>query len=154
MSGKCSAIADQALKIVTLLVDLIPADLSFEEADRILGSSERWIPEVRKRVFCGDIEQAERDSELRRERIEALRSLLDMSLRELDLPARVINACEMHRGFGIRAEWTEEASIRTVRDLVRIPGRKLLAVRNLGRGSIAEIEKVLGDLGLSLGMDV
>jgi DNA-directed RNA polymerase subunit alpha len=39
-------------------------------------------------------------------------------------------------------------------DLVRLSETDLLKIKNFGRTSMTEIKKKLGDLGLSLGMEV
>lgn len=45
-----------------------------------------------------------------------------------------------------------EARIKTIGDLVRKTELEMLKYRNFGKKSLAEINKVLGDMGLSLGM--
>lgn len=43
-------------------------------------------------------------------------------------------------------------NVKTVGDLVKLSRNNLLAVKNLGRKSIREIEEVLAEYGLKLGM--
>ena len=64
-----------------------------------------------------------------------------MSIEELDLSVRAQNCLEAE-------------SIQTVRDLIARSEPQLLAVRNLGKTSLHDIQTKLNDLGLSLGMSL
>ena len=66
---------------------------------------------------------------------------LMMSIEELDLSVRAQNCLEAE-------------SIQTVRDLIARSEPQLLAVRNLGKTSLHDIQTKLNDLGLSLGMSL
>ena len=52
------------------------------------------------------------------------------------------------------ANCLREAQIRTIGDLVEKNSQELLKFRNFGKKSLAEIEELLGGMGLSLGMTV
>ena len=63
--------------------------------------------------------------------------ILKMTLEELDLPTRIVNA--LHNG-----------SIETVGQLLGTPKKALYKVKNLGAKSIEHIENVLRDKGIAL----
>jgi DNA-directed RNA polymerase subunit alpha len=69
----------------------------------------------------------------------AIESKLAMSLAELDLSVRATNCLESE-------------NINTVRDLVSRTEDQLLAVRNFGETTLAEVREKLSDIGLRLGM--
>ena len=52
------------------------------------------------------------------------------------------------------ANCLREAQIRTIGDLVEKSSQELLKFRNFGKKSLAEIEELLGGMGLSLGMTI
>jgi DNA-directed RNA polymerase subunit alpha len=66
---------------------------------------------------------------------------LAMTIEELDLSVRAQNCLESE-------------NIQTVRDLIVKSEAQLLAVRNLGKTSLADIKTKLANLGLSLGMSL
>jgi len=72
---------------------------------------------------------------------EATRRKLEMPIGELDLGVRASNCLE-------------SARINTVADLVSRDENDLLKVRSFGKTSLREVKRKLGDLGLSLGMEV
>jgi DNA-directed RNA polymerase subunit alpha len=70
-----------------------------------------------------------------------VRRLLDKSVEELELSVRSSNC--------LRA-----AEIRTIGDLVQKSEPEMLKYRNFGRKSLKEIQDILGEMGLSFGMDI
>ncbi|HVT89317.1 MAG TPA: DNA-directed RNA polymerase subunit alpha [Tepidisphaeraceae bacterium] len=70
-----------------------------------------------------------------------LQQKLGMTVQELDLSVRANNCLE-------------SAKIQTVRDLVQKTDQELLKVRSFGKTSLREVKRRLGDMGLSLGMDL
>lgn len=68
-----------------------------------------------------------------------MREKLKVPISELELSVRSSNCLR-------------EARIKTIGDLVKRSELEMLKYRNFGKKSLAEINKVLGDMGLSLGM--
>lgn len=66
---------------------------------------------------------------------------LDKSIDELELSVRAYN-CLI------------SSNIRTIRDLVQKTDAEILKTRNFGRKSLNEIKEILGEMGLSLGMNL
>jgi DNA-directed RNA polymerase subunit alpha len=89
--------------------------------------------------FEGDLEPVEMI--IHDERIEKMRQLLKMRVDELELSVRSANC--------LRA-----ANIHTLADLIRNQEADMLKYKNFGRKSLIELNQVLGNLGLSFGMDV
>src|SRR2546425_4242797 len=75
------------------------------------------------------------------EEIMRVRKLLDKSVDELELSVRSSNC--------LRA-----AEIKTIADLVQKSEPEMLKYRNFGRKSLKEIQDILGEMGLSFGMDI
>jgi DNA-directed RNA polymerase subunit alpha len=75
------------------------------------------------------------------EDIRRVRTLLDKSVEELELSVRSSNC--------LRA-----AEIKSIGDLVQKGEADMLKFRNFGRKSLKEIQDLLGEMGLSFGMDV
>ncbi len=75
------------------------------------------------------------------EEILRVRRLLDKSVEELELSVRSSNC--------LRA-----AEIKTIGDLVQKTEGEMLKFRNFGRKSLKEIQDILGEMGLSFGMDI
>ncbi len=75
------------------------------------------------------------------EEMVRVRRLLDKSVEELELSVRSSNC--------LRA-----AEIKTIGDLVQKGEPEMLKFRNFGRKSLKEIQDILGEMGLSFGMDV
>jgi DNA-directed RNA polymerase subunit alpha len=75
------------------------------------------------------------------EEISGIDAVLARSLDELDLSVRSANCLK-------------NANINTLRDLVRRSEREMLETKNFGRKSLEEVQEILADLGLRLGMDV
>ena len=93
-------------------------------------------------IFAGggqEIEIAE-DEEVDEE-ILRVRNLLKMRVDELELSVRSSNC--LHA-----------ANIVTLEDLVRKSEPEMLKYRNFGRKSLNELNAILGELGLSFGMDI
>ncbi len=67
--------------------------------------------------------------------------LLSRNIDELDLSVRSANCLK-------------NARIHTLRDLVRRTEREMLETKNFGKKSLDEVQELLGQLGLRLGMDV
>ena len=74
------------------------------------------------------------------EEILRVRRLLDKSVEELELSVRSSNC--------LRA-----AEIKSIGDLVKKGEPEMLKYRNFGRKSLKEIQDILGEMGLSFGMD-
>lgn len=72
---------------------------------------------------------------------DELERKLNMTVEELDLSVRAQNCLESE-------------NIQTVRDLIAKAETELLAVRNLGKTSLADIKEKLAKLGLTLGMSL
>jgi DNA-directed RNA polymerase subunit alpha len=89
--------------------------------------------------FEGELEPVEMI--VRDERVEKQRQLLKMRVDELELSVRSANC--------LRA-----ANIHTLADLIRNQEADMLKYKNFGRKSLVELNQVLGNLGLSFGMDV
>ena len=68
-------------------------------------------------------------------------AVLAKTIDELDLSVRSANCLK-------------NASIHTLRDLVRRTEREMLETKNFGRKSLDEVQEVLAEFGLRLGMDV
>jgi DNA-directed RNA polymerase subunit alpha len=75
------------------------------------------------------------------EQVMRIRKTLDKSVEELELSVRSSNC--------LRA-----AEIKTIGDLVQKSEAEMLKFRNFGRKSLKEIQDILGEMGLSFGMDV
>jgi DNA-directed RNA polymerase subunit alpha len=75
------------------------------------------------------------------EEVVRVRRLLDKSVEELELSVRSSNC--------LRA-----AEIKSIGDLVQKTEGEMLKYRNFGRKSLKEIQDILGEMGLSFGMDV
>ena len=75
------------------------------------------------------------------EDILRIRRMLDRSVEELELSVRSSNC--------LRA-----AEIKSIGDLVQKSEGEMLKFRNFGRKSLKEIQDILGEMGLSFGMDV
>jgi DNA-directed RNA polymerase subunit alpha len=75
------------------------------------------------------------------EKVDKLRQLFKMRVDELELSVRSANC--------LRA-----ANIHLISDLVRNQEADMLKYKNFGRKSLVELNQVLGNLGLSFGMDV
>jgi len=84
-----------------------------------------------------------KDEEERKAQKEAqdLIEKLDRPVSDLDLSVRASNCLEAE-------------GITTIRDLVAHNEPEMLHVRNFGKTSLKEVKKKLGDLGLSLGMEL
>ena len=89
--------------------------------------------------FEGELEPVE--VIIRDEKVEMLRQLLKMRVDELELSVRSANC--------LRA-----ANIHALADLVRNQEADMLKYKNFGRKSLVELNQVLGNLGLTFGMDV
>jgi len=72
---------------------------------------------------------------------QELREKLNMPISELELSVRSANCLK-------------EAKIKTIGDLVRKTEMEMLKYRNFGKKSLTEINKILGDMTLHLGMKV
>ena len=75
------------------------------------------------------------------EAIVSMREKLDRSVEELELSVRSSNCLR-------------QADIKTIGDLVQKSEPEMLKYRNFGRKSLKEIQDVLTDMGLGLGLDV
>ena len=73
--------------------------------------------------------------------LDRVKRLLDKSVEELELSVRSSNC--------LRA-----AEIKSIGDLVQKSEPEMLKYRNFGRKSLKEIQDILGEMGLSFGMDV
>lgn len=75
------------------------------------------------------------------EELSGIDAVLAKTIDELDLSVRSANCLK-------------NASIHTLRDLVRRSEKDMLETKNFGRKSLDEVQEILADLGLRLGMDV
>jgi DNA-directed RNA polymerase subunit alpha len=93
-------------------------------------------------VFTGSGQEIEiAEEEEVDEEVLRIRNLLKMRVDELELSVRSSNC--LHA-----------ANIVTLEDLVRKSEPEMLKYRNFGRKSLNELNAILGELGLSFGMDV
>ena len=83
----------------------------------------------------------EDEVEAQSEEMAALDELLGKTIDELDLSVRSANCLK-------------NASIHTLRDLVQRSEKEMLETKNFGKKSLEELQDLLGQLGLSFGMDV
>jgi DNA-directed RNA polymerase subunit alpha len=83
-------------------------------------------------------EEVEEEVDEERQRV---RRLLERSVEELELSVRSSNC--------LRA-----AEIRSIGDLVQKTEPEMLKYRNFGRKSLKEIQDILGEMGLTFGMDI
>ncbi len=88
-----------------------------------------------------DQEMEMAEEEVVDEEVMRIRNLLKMRVDELELSVRSSNC--LHA-----------ANIVTLEDLVRKTEGEMLKYRNFGRKSLNELNAILGELGLSFGMDV
>jgi len=86
-------------------------------------------------------ESSEDEAEEEERRRRLIAENLSLPIEDLDLSVRARNCLE-------------SVSLKTVGDLVRNSESDLMKLRNFGKTSLKEIKKKLGDLCLSLGMDV
>lgn len=91
-------------------------------------------------VSFGQLSEEITEEEVSREEKE-LREKLNMPITELELSVRSSNCLK-------------EAKIKTIGDLVQKAEIEMLKYRNFGKKSLAEINKILADMGLHLGMKV
>ncbi|MEE8278141.1 MAG: DNA-directed RNA polymerase subunit alpha [Thermoanaerobaculia bacterium] len=75
------------------------------------------------------------------EEVSGIDAILAKSIDELDLSVRSANCLK-------------NVDINTLRDLVRRSEKEMLETKNFGRKSLEEVQGILSDLGLRLGMDV
>ncbi len=93
-------------------------------------------------IFAGIDQEIEiLEEEVVDEEVLRIRNLLKMRVDELELSVRSSNC--LHA-----------ANIVTLEDLVRKGESEMLKYRNFGRKSLNELNAILGELGLSFGMDV
>ncbi len=93
-------------------------------------------------IFAGIDQEIEiMEEEVVDEEVLRIRNLLKMRVDELELSVRSSNC--LHA-----------ANIVTLEDLVRKNESEMLKYRNFGRKSLNELNAILGELGLSFGMDV
>jgi len=89
--------------------------------------------------FEGELEPVEET--IKDEKTDKLRQLLKLRVDELELSVRSANC--------LRA-----ANIHTLADLVKNQESDMLKYKNFGRKSLIELNQILGNLGLSFGMDI
>ena len=75
------------------------------------------------------------------EELSGIDAVLAKTIDELELSVRSANCLK-------------NANIHTLRDLVRRSEKEMLETKNFGRKSLDEVQEILSDLGLRLGMDV
>ncbi len=103
-----------------------------------------WAAKILKDHFTLFIHELEIEVEpepVEDEEWARVRRQLDKSVEELELSVRSSNC--------LRA-----AEIKTIGDLVQKTEGEMLKFRNFGRKSLKEIQDILGEMGLSFGMDV
>jgi len=120
----------------------ISPDLALAEAAKILRK--HLNPFVQQIELGGEIPEPEKTGvigPMRPVLAEGLSTKLALPISELELSVR-------------SSHCLESENIRTVGDLVGYSEERLIQVRNLGQTSLEEIQKRLGELGLSLGMEI
>ncbi len=91
-------------------------------------------------IFVGFGKLPEEEEEVKEtEEVRLLREKLKIPISELELSVRSSNCLR-------------EAKIKAIGDLVKKTEMDMLKYRNFGKKSLAEINKILADMGLSLGM--
>lgn len=91
-------------------------------------------------VGFGKLPEEEEEPEVTKE-MALFREKLKIPISELELSVRSSNCLR-------------EARIKTIGDLVKKTELEMLKYRNFGKKSLAEINKILADMGLSLGMKI
>jgi len=84
-----------------------------------------------------------KDSEIEQvdEELLHMRKLLKTSLHDLDLSVRAYNCLKA-------------ADVKTLGDLVRLEISDMMKFRNFGKKSLAELEQLVAEKGLTFGMDL
>jgi DNA-directed RNA polymerase subunit alpha len=84
-----------------------------------------------------------KDSEIEQvdEEMLHMRKLLKTSLHDLDLSVRAYNCLKA-------------AEVKTLGDLVQLEISDMMKFRNFGKKSLAELEQLVSDKGLTFGMDL
>lgn len=113
---------------------------SINPKDAILYASHILQKHLDIFVNYGKLPEEEEEPEESPEEIQ-LYEKLRMPITELELSVRSSNCLK-------------EAKIKTIADLVKKTETEMLKYRNFGKKSLAEINKILADMGLSLGMDI
>ena len=90
-------------------------------------------------VSYGEIPEEEEDEEETED--NAFKETVSKSISELELSVRSANCLEA-------------ANIRTIGDLVRRSEPQMLKYKNFGKKSLTEINAILSEMGLHLGMDI
>ena len=120
----------------------ISPENAVSEASRLLNK--HFMPFVQYFELGRELQIDEREEEKKRQKVaeeeEFLRKL-SMSISELDLSVRSSNCLE-----------TE--GIETIEELVRHSESDLVKLRNFGKTSLREIRRRLGEMNLSMGMDL
>jgi len=106
-------------------------DAAFQEAREILSKYLNILTDI-----TTEIPQAP----LKVEKNE-LEEKLTLSVDELDISARALNSLKKY-------------GIHTLGDLVKLSEEELKETKNIGRKALMEIKRALGEMGLSLGMNV
>lgn len=83
----------------------------------------------------------EEETKLEEQEKDDLRTMLNLSVTELELSVRSANCLEAE-------------NIKTIRDLVTKPESEMLKFRNFGKTSLLEIKEKLAERNLELGMDL
>ncbi|MDD5422413.1 MAG: DNA-directed RNA polymerase subunit alpha [Candidatus Omnitrophota bacterium] len=111
---------------------------SIEPKDALLYASNILQRHLDIFVGFGKLPEEEEVPEETEEK-KMMREKLKVPISELELSVRSSNCLR-------------EARIKTIGDLVRRSELEMLKYRNFGKKSLAEINKILGEMGLSLGM--
>jgi DNA-directed RNA polymerase subunit alpha len=120
----------------------ITPEMALTEAAKILRK--HLNPFVQEAELGAELEEAESVAQLAPMRpalAEDLSAKLSLPVSELELSVR-------------SSHCLESENIRTVSDLIGHGEEALLQVRNFGKTSLDEVKGKLGDLGLSLGMEI
>jgi len=116
------------------------SDGSIEPKEALLYASNILQRHLDIYVGFGKIPEDIIEEEVSKEEQE-MKEKLNMPISELELSVRSSNCLK-------------EARIDTIGDLVRKSEMEMLKYRNFGKKSLTEINKILGDMGLHLGMKI
>jgi DNA-directed RNA polymerase subunit alpha len=120
----------------------VTPEMALTEAAKILRK--HLNPFVQEAELGAELEESETAGQLAPMRpalAEDLSAKLALPISELELSVR-------------SSHCLESENIRTVGDLIGYAEEELLQVRNFGRTSLDEVKSKLGELGLSLGMEI
>ena len=115
----------------------ITPKLAIQEAAELLVKHVRLFSD---RHMGLDLEE-EQENELVDENMLRMRKALKVPLEELDLSVRAYNCLRV-------------ANVRNLGDIVQLEVSDMMKFRNFGKKSLAELQQLIADKGISFGMDI